>query len=87
MHSLLDAGSKSVSHLEKLLDKFNWLLNHVAKDTDAKVLVLSAVAGYYARYKQMLWIAVRRAGLPCAPAPARTPPWKACTPCQRGARH
>ena len=32
LHSLLHAGAKSISHLEKLLEKFSPLLTHVAAD-------------------------------------------------------
>ena len=32
LHSLLHAGAKSISHLEKLLEKFSPLLSHVAAD-------------------------------------------------------
>ena len=47
MHSLLDAGAKSVSHLERLLDKFNWLVAAAAQDGPARARVVGAVAAYW----------------------------------------
>eukprot|EP00316_Scyphosphaera_apsteinii_P007912 CAMPEP_0119321610 /NCGR_PEP_ID=MMETSP1333-20130426/55880_1 /TAXON_ID=418940 /ORGANISM="Scyphosphaera apsteinii, Strain RCC1455" /LENGTH=801 /DNA_ID=CAMNT_0007328617 /DNA_START=8 /DNA_END=2413 /DNA_ORIENTATION=+ len=54
IHTLLDAGSKSISHLEKLLDKFDWLLNHITSDAAGRVSVASAVASYWATSSQMV---------------------------------
>ena len=41
-HTLLHAGAKSVSHLEKLLEKYAWLLAHAAPDAKGKTLLVSA---------------------------------------------
>ena len=53
MQTLLHAGSKSVSHLEKLIDKFGWLLVHVAADERRRSLLIGAGVRYWAASKQM----------------------------------
>mmetsp|Transcript_65716 Transcript_65716/g.173480 ORF Transcript_65716/g.173480 Transcript_65716/m.173480 type:complete len:407 (-) Transcript_65716:130-1350(-) len=53
VQTLLHAGSKSVSHLEKLLDKFGWLLQHVATDAPSKALVVGAGLRYWCHSTQM----------------------------------
>lgn len=53
VHTMLHAGSKSVSHLEKLLDKYAWLLAHVAGDARGKTLVVGAACAYWQASPQM----------------------------------
>jgi hypothetical protein len=59
-HSLMDAGSKSVSHLERLLDKFHWLLEDVAKEPAAKLRLVGAIAAFWASSTQMTWIVMHK---------------------------
>jgi len=53
VQTLLHAGAKSISHLEKLLDKFGWLLLHFAHTPEERVEVLSAVSRYWQACPQM----------------------------------
>lgn len=59
-HSLMDAGSKSVSHLERLLDKFHWLLEDVAKEPAAKVRLVGAIAAFWSSSTQMTWLVMHK---------------------------
>ena len=52
-HTLLHAGAKSVSHVEKLLDKYAWLLAHVAADARSRALLVGASCSYWAKSPQM----------------------------------
>jgi hypothetical protein len=49
LHSLLHAGAKSISHLEKLLEKFSPLLTHVAADAGGGAALVHAVTATAAR--------------------------------------
>ena len=59
-HSLLSAGSKSVSHLERLLDKFQWLLADVASDPRARANLAAASAVFWDSSPQMTWIVFQK---------------------------
>ena len=60
VHTLLHAGAKSVSHLEKLLEKFAWLLSNVANTPATRVELLSAACRYWAASPQMCIIVVAK---------------------------
>ena len=70
-HTMLHAGAKSVSHLEKLLEKYDWLLGHVASDARAKMQLVSAACSYWRDSLQMQTLLLRKLiahGLIDAPA-------------------
>jgi hypothetical protein len=56
----MDAGSKSVSHLERLLDKFHWLLEDIAKEPMAKVRLVGAIAAFWESSTQMTWLVIHK---------------------------
>ncbi|KAL1514832.1 hypothetical protein AB1Y20_003917 [Prymnesium parvum] len=58
--TLLHAGSKSVSHLEKLLDKFGWLIRHVAADAAGAQQVVGAGLRYWGLSTQMSALLTRK---------------------------
>ena len=60
VHTLLHAGAKSVSHLEKLLEKYSWLLVHIAPDAQSKSALVGAGCAYWARSGQMTSLLCRK---------------------------
>ena len=60
MHSLLDAGSKSISHLEKLLDKFAPLLARVAPDSAGHAALVAATVRYWDAAPQLVIVALQK---------------------------
>lgn len=60
VQTLIHAGAKSLSHLEKLLDKFAWLFAYVAPDARTKVEVVSAAVRYWSNNQHMSLLLVRK---------------------------
>lgn len=64
MHSLLDAGQKSPSHLERLFVKFGWLLEHVAasdkSDGGGRASIAAATGSFFAKHTQLLWLSIEK---------------------------
>lgn len=60
VHTLLHAGAKSVSHLEKLLEKYAWLLVHIAPDAQSKAALVGAGCAYWQRSMQMTSLLCRK---------------------------
>ena len=60
-HSLLEAGAtKSVSHLERLLEKFGWLIAHVTPSPNRRIELVDAVASFWCDSPQRAWLALSR---------------------------
>ena len=59
LHSLLHAGAKSISHLEKLLEKFAPLLTHAAADAGGASALVASLGAYWADSSQLRLVAVQ----------------------------
>ena len=59
VQTLLHAGAKSVSHLEKLLEKFAPLLTHAAADAGGASALVASLGAYWAASSQLRLVAVQ----------------------------
>jgi len=60
LHSLLHAGAKSISHLEKLLEKFSPLLTHVAADAGGGAALVGLLFAYWSRSSQLVQVGLQK---------------------------